>query len=403
MRIAYFDCFAGVSGDMILGALVDIGLPVAFLEETVARLRLNTVHFEARQVQKYALTGTQVIVTAPPETHHRHLADIEALIEHASLPDPVRSQALAVFRRLAEAERQVHGVPLEKVHFHEVGALDAIVDVVGAVAGLHYLGVEQVYASPLPLGRGMIRVAHGPIPLPGPAVTALLGDVPVRGVDFEAETVTPTGAALLVTLTEQFGAIPEMTLRATGYGAGQRDLPIPNLLRLLLGDAPVPPPVYHTETLSLIEANLDDMNPEWYGPLLNDCLAAGALDAWLTPVQMKKGRPGILVSILTQPTEVDRLVALLLRDTTTLGVRLQEVKRHCLPRRQTTVQTPYGPVQVKWGEWSSGQWKAAPEHEDCLRLAKAAGVSVREVYQAALAAALDEESSSELDKSTHVG
>ncbi|NOZ27839.1 MAG: nickel pincer cofactor biosynthesis protein LarC [Chloroflexi bacterium] len=390
MRIAYFDVFVGASGDMILGALVDAGLPLAFLQDVVERLHLpEPVHIEARPATHHSLRGTQVVVRTAESHHHRGLSDIAGILEAADLDPAIRERALAVFQRLAEAESRAHGTPVEEVHFHEVGALDAIADIVGSVAGLHALGVKQVVCSPLPLSHGLGRGSHGPLPLPAPGTLALLEGVPVRGVDIEGETLTPTGAALLTTLADAFGPCPDMQLERVAYGAGQKTFPeAPNLLRLMLGEAETRPVAFQAEHLRELEANLDDMNPEWFGPLIQTLLEEGALDVWLTPIQMKKGRPGTLLSVLARPEDASRLRARIFAETTTLGIREAVVERWPLPRRMEVVQTPFGEIRVKLAEFASGRWKASPEHDDCLRAARKAGVPVREVYQAALAAAL---------------
>jgi len=266
------------------------------------------------------------------------------------------------------------------VHFHEVGALDAIADIVGVVAGFDALGIIEIHASPIPLGHGTVRAAHGQLPVPPPAVLALLEGYPVRGIDIEGETVTPTGAALVTTLASQFGPPPSMNLLRVGYGAGSKDFPLPNIVRVLVGtDTP------GTDSLILLETNIDDMNPEWLGPLLDDLLALSALDAWFTPIYMKKNRPAILLSVLCSPDRVPSLRAFLFAHTTTLGIRQLYVERHSLPRRMEAVETAYGRVQIKLAEVAPGQWKAAPEYEDCRVAAKTHGVSLMEAYAAALA------------------
>ena len=388
---AYFDVFVGISGDMILGALVDAGLSPGVLEETVAALGLtDEVQIRVQRVRRGGLEGTKVdVVTHTDAGAARHLEEVLALIRESPLPPAVREQAAQVFQRLAQAEAQVHGVPVEAVHFHEVGALDAIVDIVGAVAGLHALGVTRVLASPIPLSRGYARSAHGPLPVPAPATLALLSGVPVCGLDVERETVTPTGAALITTLAEGFGPVPAMVLQRIGYGAGTFDLPLPNMLRLLLG-APVDAPSgLHGEVLSLLSTNIDDMPGEWFGPLFDALFAAGALDVWLVPVQMKKNRPGVVVQVLAEPTAVPALRQVLLRETTTLGLREETVVRWCLPRETCTVETPWGTVRVKTARLPDGSVKVAPEFEDCRRLAEAHRVPLREVYLAALRAFSD--------------
>lgn len=391
--LAYFDLFAGISGDMILGALVDAGLPLASLEETVALLGLSDeVEVAAGKVRKGGLTGTGVRVerrTVPDRGGHsrlpaRGLKEILAMMGNAPLPAPVKTSASRIFQRLGEVEARIHGIPLEEVHFHEVGAVDAIVDVVGAVAGLHALGVTRVAASPIPLSRGSVRSAHGLLPVPAPATLALLAECPVYGLDGVAiENVTPTGAAILSTLARSFGPLPAMIPQRTGYGAGTLDLPIPNLLRLILGEESAPDGL-QIETLSLLSTNIDNMPGEWFGPLFDQLLAEGALDVWLTPVQMKKNRPGLVLQLLAEPLTIPSLRRVLLYETTTLGVREETVSRWSLPREIRRVATPWGEVRVKVARLPDGTEKAAPEFEDCRRLAETHRVPLREVYQTAI-------------------
>jgi hypothetical protein len=379
MKIAYFDCIAGISGDMILGALLDAGLPEAELRQRLAALHLADFDLRCQRVNKNGFGATKVDVLVADNVPARHLADIEAIVTDSNLPVKIKEQAVAIFRRLGEVEAHIHGVPLDRVHLHELGGVDTIVDVVGALAGLDALGVERVFASPLPMGRGFVRGAHGPIPLPAPATLALLKSVPVVGSELEMELVTPTGAAILSSLAAEFGAIPPMMLTAVGYGAGGRDLPIPNVLRVLLGDQAGQATL---ETLAVLETNIDDQNPEIYDYVLGRLFAAGALDVFLSPIQMKKNRPATLVRVLCRPQDADPLRVILLTETSTLGVRQHTVTRHCLLRSSHTVETPFGPVRIKVAVLDGSQ-KFAPEYEDCKQLAAARGVPLREVYRAA--------------------
>jgi len=377
---AYINISIGVSGNMLLGALLDAGLPPETLQATFDALHLPDLRFETRQVTKNSIAATHVEVIAPDQHHHRHLPDIERIIRSSELPVRVQDQSLSVFVRLAQAEARVHGTSVEHVHFHEVGALDAIADIVGVVAGFDTLGITEIHASPIPLSHGTVRAAHGQLPVPPPAVLALLEGYPVRGIDIEGETVTPTGAALVTTLATQFGPSPAMTLQRVGHGAGTKDFPMPNIVRVLVGaDAP------SHNSLILLETNIDDMNPEWLGPLIGDLLTEGALDAWFTPIHMKKNRPAIQLSVLCSPEQVTELRAFLFAQTTTLGIRQLYVERHSLTRRMETVETAYGRVRIKLAEYAPGQWKAAPEYEDCRVAAKTHGVSLMEAYAATLA------------------
>lgn len=407
MKWLYLDIFAGVSGDMFLGVLVDLGLPLEVLDQTVHALGLaDQVSLTAQRVNKNGITATKVTVIAhgeadAPHPHphihpgaashpHTTLDAILERIERASLPEVVRQRAQAVFRRLAEAEARVHGMPVEQVHFHEVGAADAMVDVVGTVAGLHALGVTRVLASPLPVAHGFVETAHGRLPIPAPATAALLEGVPVRGQDIRAETVTPTGAALVTTLAEAYGPPPAMRVEKVGYGAGTLDLPIPNVLRAWLGN---PHPEAHTyeeaHALSVLSTNIDDMPGEWFGPLFQQLMAAGALDVWMTPVQMKKGRPGVVITALAPPEKAPQVRAVLLMETTTLGVRETLVTRWCVPREERHVVTPWGTVPVKVARLPDGSFRVKPEFDVCARLAREHHVPLWRVVQEAMHAAAE--------------
>lgn len=388
MKIAYFDCIAGASGDMILGALLDAGLPESTLREQLALLRLADFDLRIRRVEKNGFSATKVDVLVKDDAPARHLPEIEAMVLESDLPATIKERAVAIFRRLGEVEAGIHGTTLDQVHLHELGGIDTIVDVVGTLAGLAALGVERVVVSPLPLGRGFVRGAHGPIPLPAPATVALLKGAPVVGSNLDMELVTPTGAALLSSLAAEFGPIPAMILEATGYGAGGRDLPIPNVLRLFLGRASASH--LQIETLALLETNIDDQNPEIYDYVMARLFEAGALDVFLAPIQMKKNRPATLLRVLCRPEQADALRAILFAETSSLGVRQQSILRHCLARSSQTVETAYGPVRVKVASWGEGQVKAAPEYEDCRHLAEVSGVPLREVYRAAEQAARSE-------------
>lgn len=384
MRIAYVDLVAGASGDMLLGALVDAGLPFDRLRRALDALRLPGFELKREQVMRGAFAATKVDVVVADHATSRHLADIEAVLDAGDLAAPVRERARRIFRRMIEVEAGIHNISVEEAHLHELGALDTIVDVAGVLLGFDLLGVEEIVVSPVPLGRGTLKTSHGQMPLPAPATLALLQGAPVIGVEHPVETVTPTAAALLTELASRFGPIPAMRLASTGYGAGGRTMPEPNILRILIGDAGEPQPDT-SETLLLLETNIDDMNPEVYGYVIERLLAEGALDAYLTPVVMKKSRPGIVLSVLCRPQDEAALRALIFAETTTLGIRSQRVARHALPRTFVEVETPYGAVQVKVCRWGQTE-KVAPEYEDCRRVAQSAGIPLQEVYQAALAA-----------------
>lgn len=387
--IGYLDLPSGISGDMFLGCLIDAGWPIEQLRAAISKLRLPSQDWsvEARSVMKGALRATLVEVRAADQKHHRHLHHVRQIIEQSDLPQAVKEKAVAVFVRLANAEAKVHGTTVEKIHFHEVGALDAIVDIVAAVAGLHELGIQRLYASALPLGSGWIDTQHGRLPLPAPATLELLSaaSAPTRPAPGEGELVTPTGAALVCELArfEQ----PTMRLAKIAVGAGRRDTPWPNVARLWLGEEEPESPATGGDSIVQIETNIDDMNPQLYGLLSERLFAAGALDVWLIPMQMKKNRPGVMLGVLTAAMKQREIADIILRETTTLGVRVHPVQRFEAEREVQSVATPLGVVQVKLKKWSGQVLGAMPEYEDCRRLAEANNLPLRQVYESALAAA----------------
>jgi uncharacterized protein (TIGR00299 family) protein len=377
---AFFDCFAGISGDMTLGALIDLGLPEEELQGLIAALGLADVSLTSRRVTKEHLTGVKVEIHSGEPQPARTYREITALIEAAPLTEGVKARSLTTFRLLGEVEARIHGQPLETVHFHELGALDTIVDVVGVAFGLERLGVERVFCSPLPMGWGMIAAGHGRLPNPAPATLELLKGLPVYGTDLPGELVTPTGAVILKAYEAQCEPCPAMTLARVGYGAGSRDLPgHPNLLRLYLG-APLAAAPGRRETVLVLETHLDDMNPEWYEPLVAGLLDAGALDVALAPIQMKKQRPGVRLTVIAPPAGKAGLLDQLFADSTTLGVRIMEVERITARRWPETIDTPYGPLQVKVMEYG-GRRRLLPEYEACRRMAQEHGVPLMEIYR----------------------
>jgi uncharacterized protein (TIGR00299 family) protein len=422
-RLVYFDCASGASGDMFLGALVDLGLPLEALRTELAKVPLEGYRLEARKVQRSGVQATKVDVIvagqsaehghphSPSHAHaghahghghehahddpgrrhkhdaghaHRGLRDILALIDRSTLEAVVKERAAALFRRLAEAEATVHGTSPDDVHFHEVGAIDSIVDIVGGVVGLRWLGAERFVSSALNLGTGTVTMSHGTFPVPPPATARLVSGVPVYGAG-EGELLTPTGALLVTSHASRYGPLPALRPEAVGYGAGTRDTPArPNVLRLIVGAEEVSAA---GERVLVLEAELDDMSPQLCGPLMERLLAAGALDAFYTPIQMKKGRPGLLVTVLAAPSGREALEEVLFAETTTLGVRRQEWDRTVLEREVVPVDTPYGAIGVKVGRRGRRVYNVQPEFEDCRRASQAAGVPVKEVWAAALAAA----------------
>jgi uncharacterized protein (TIGR00299 family) protein len=386
--IAYFDCFSGISGNMVLGALLDCGVPIDALLDGLKPLAVDGYRLEVRETNKAGLRGLMVEVRVKGEQPHRHLKDIEDILQSGGLSEGVRERALRTFRLLAEAESRAHGEPVERIHFHEVGAVDSIVDIVGAAVCLEQLGVETIYASPLHIGAGNVQTAHGLLPLPAPATAELLKGIPVYGRDVDAELVTPTGAALLIAMGATFDSAPPMRIDCVGYGAGTRDLPWANLLRVAVGRAkPSGGGPESAEREMVVEANIDDMNPQWYEHVFDRLFAAGALDVFLTPIQMKRSRPGVTLGMLVEESKLEEALGALFAETTTIGVRMYEVQRRKLDRAQRTVHTAYGAVRIKTASWQGRTLNAAPEYRDCLRLAEEKGVPLKDVYQAALAAA----------------
>jgi len=384
MKTLFFDCFAGISGDMTLGALVSAGADAGALTAQVALLGVEGYELSFERVDRSGISATRAVVRAREERHHRHPADIERLIDNSRLGGRIKARAKRIFARLAEAEARVHNVPVERIHFHEVGALDSIVDVVGACVGFELLGVERFVCSPLHVGSGTVEMAHGRFPVPPPAVAELLRGAPVYATEVRGELVTPTGAAIVSALCESYGPLPPMSIEAAGYGAGARDYErFPNVLRVLVGEAGGGA---GPEKLLMVETNVDDVTPQVIGYVLEQALARGALDCYVTPVQMKKNRPGVLVSILCRPAEREAMFELLFSETTTIGARCYEVERRALEREVVAVETEYGRVDVKVARLGGAVKGFTPEYEQCREAAARAGVPLRVVEEEARAA-----------------
>jgi hypothetical protein len=395
MMIAYFDCFSGVSGDMTLGALLDAGVPLEAIEEPLQKLPVEGFELIPSTVERHGIAATQVRVRGEHATAVlRNYFSVRSLIEDAELPERARERALAIYRRLAEAEATVHGKDVGHVPFHELGSADTIVDVIGTAIGLEYLGIERVYASPVATGMGMMRSEHGMLPIPAPAVVELLKGAPVYSHGIPYELVTPTGAAILAATAHRFGDIPAMEITAVGYGAGTRELEIPNVLRLLIGRAREDSELFGPVPAVLLEANIDDMNPELYGYVIERLLEAGAQDAWLTPIVMKHGRPASTLSVLVGPTDEHVVRDVLFAETTTLGMRRRVTEKWALPRELLPVEITGGAVRVKVARGKDGAVMGiAPEFADCARLARQTGRPLKDVYaeaQAAARSALDQ-------------
>jgi hypothetical protein len=423
-KVLYFDCFAGISGDMTLGALLDAGADQQYLRSELAKLNIGGFTITASKKTRRGIAGTDVQVKLPARSMHpadksccsqadhhhchdnghshmhshpepgmfdeplqdpdktrhdhklhRNLNDIETLIRASSLNDKVKATSLKIFNRLARAEAQVHLRKITEVHFHEVGAVDSIVDIVGTAICLDYLGIEKIWSSPLHLGSGFLQCAHGTLPVEAPATMALLEGVPVYSTGIKHELVTPTGAAIITSLAEAFQPIPELVIKRVGYGVGDGEIEIPNLLRVILAEqAP-------SSALLLLESNIDNMNPEFYSHLFPLLLEQGAVDVYLTPIIMKKNRPGIILSVLCPALSADKLEETIFAETTTLGVRRMAVNRHCLQREVRRVKTRYGEAQVKVAIRDGRILRASPEYEDCSRIAKAKQLPLQEVYR----------------------
>ncbi len=384
MRQAYLDCTSGISGNMFLAALLDAGVEFGRLKDELAKLPLGPYEFRQSRVMRRGIAGNHVEIEVPGKQPHRHLSHIEALISEAPIAPAVKQRALKIFRRLGEVEARLHNVSVEKIHFHEVGAVDAILDIVGVTLGFSMLGNPPLVCSPLNVGGGRVEAAHGLLPVPAPATSELLRGVPVYSSGVEGELVTPTGAALVTELASEFGPMPAMKVEKIGYGAGTKDFPShPNVARLFVGErAEAASVVAGEETVSVIEANVDDMSPQLYGYLAEKALAAGALDVTCTPLQMKKNRPGLLVTVLAKPEACDALADILFEQSTTIGLRIYEARRKVLERESVTVETPYGPVQVKVARRNGREMNAAPEFEDCRRVAEEKAVPLKEVMLA---------------------
>ncbi|PKQ28366.1 MAG: TIGR00299 family protein [Candidatus Anoxymicrobium japonicum] len=389
MTVAYFDCFSGISGDMALGALIDLGLSVDELMDILETLGLEEFQLESRDVMSYGLRATKINVTAPENVLVRTFNSINDLIENSELPEMVKTTSLDIFMLIARAESLIHHKPIDQVHFHEVGAVDSIVDIVGTAYGVHALGINEVFSSPLPLGHGMIKTLHGSIPVPAPAVLEILGDTPTYGCGIPTEIVTPTGAAIVKTLAFEFGTMPPMTLSKTGYGAGTKDLGVPNLLRIITGE-PLGFPVEQEQLAYVISTNIDDMNPEFYDYVMERLFNAGAHDVWLTPIQMKKTRPGTVINILCSPADVAALKRILIEETSTFGLRTSVVMKKAIEREAVEVETPWGTVSVKVGRESGRVTSVSPEFSDCARIAGEQGVPIKEVFRKAQALAQEQ-------------
>ena len=402
-RVLYFDCFSGISGDMTVGALIDAGLPVDGLTRALGSLALGDAHIHVDRVLRAGVSATKFSVhehahaAATSHTHahdhahaphadhrHRTVDEIFQLLEHAALSATARERAKAMYQRLAEAEAAVHELPLERVHLHEVGAIDSIIDIAAVAFAMEWVGADRVVSSPLNVGGGMVHSAHGVFPVPAPATVKLLGRTPVYSGAIQKELVTPTGALIVSTFAEAFGPIPSMSIERVGYGAGDREEPTtPNVLRVFIGEEARPTP---GDRVAVVECEIDDMNPQIFGVVMERLYAAGALEVFYVPVQMKKNRPGVLLTAIVDPGQRAAVADVIFRETTTIGLRHYEVDRECLERKHVTVETPIGPVRFKIASRNGRVLNAAPEFDDCAALAAAHQLSVKEVQAIAIRA-----------------
>ena len=383
MRTLYFDCFAGASGNMILGALMAAGVEVTAIKGELEKLNLPEFELAVEKVDRSGISSWHVDVRIPDAKKHRHLPEIERIITESGLSDAVKECSTAIFRRLAVAEAAVHGVGVEKVHFHEVGALDAIIDIVGSCIGFEMLGIQQFACSKIHVGSGFVEMAHGKFPVPPPAVAELLKNVPFYSTEIEGELITPTGAAIISTVSKSYGRIPELKLELSGYGAGTRVYEsFPNVLRVMIGESEAFDRNGATDELSLLETNIDDLSPQVLGHFMDRALDDGALDCWFTPIQMKKNRPATLVSVLCRSEDEAKFLALLYRETSTIGVRVQRVQRHSLDRKVITINTEFGEIAVKTALIGDEVVNSKPEFEDLKAAAAANGVPLKAVADA---------------------
>ena len=376
--IAYFDCFSGISGDMILGAFLDLGFPLSELSASLASLKIQKYTLEALPEKRMNLKGTRLRINVKqPGKDEKTFKEIRTMIEGSKINKDVKEKSIDIFSCLAKAEAFIHRKRIDQVHFHEIGAADSIIDIVGSILGIHYFNIKEIVSSPLPLGNGFIQSRHGTLPLPAPATLEILKNIPVYGIGKLVETVTPTGAAIIATLAQTFGPLPPMTIEKVGYGVGERkDKEVPNLLRVILGRKEKR---VFWEQVVVIETNIDNMNPEIYEYLMEVLFKKGALDVALIPVQMKKNRPGILLKVIARESDKTELIENIFNETTSLGVRTHTVERYTLSRKTNVVETPWGKVRIKFIEEPDGRIETSPEFEDCKRIARAKNIPLKQI------------------------
>jgi len=381
MKVAYFDCFSGASGDMILGALIDAGLSPRLLREELKKLRLPSVHLKATRVLKGGLSATQVVVEGKGEKKsHRTLKEMLRIIDRSALEPGIKEKSKEIFQRIASVEGEMHRRPMEDIHFHEIGGLDSVVDIVGAVWGVRQLGIERIYVSRVNVGTGFVKCEHGTLPVPAPAALSLMKGKPIYSSGVEKELLTPTGAVLLSTLGSEFGILPPMKVDRIGYGAGRSDLPHPNLLRVMIGTFDT---AAGMERVMVVETNIDDMNPQFYDYVMERLLALDVMDVFLTPILMKKNRPATLLTVVCSVERLPSVTRFLLKETTTLGMRWRQEERARADREIVTLQTKHGTIRFKLARWEGKRVNLSPEYEDCKKLATQTGIPLKDIFEEA--------------------
>jgi len=387
MKIAYFDCFSGISGDMTVGALLDAGLKIETLEKELKKLGLSGYQLEVNKVVKKGISATRFKVKIKEEGVERRFKDILTILEESKLDGEIKKETIKIFFNIAQVESKIHQKDIDKIHFHEIGGLDSIIDITSAVIGIKTLRIEEIHSSALPVGKGFVKCAHGVIPVPAPATLELLKNIPTYSEGIESEMITPTGAAIISTLSKSFGKRPLMKIERIGYGAGEKEFTIPNLLRVSIGEKILKDENlkdgYVSDEAVLIETNIDDMNPEFYDYIMDQLFSQGALDVFLTPIQMKKNRPAHMLSIIVYEQNLKEILEVLFSESTTLGVRVREVKRLRMAQQNFIAETKYGKIRVKVGIFKGEIKNVAPEYEDCKKMAKQHQVPLKEVYEEA--------------------
>jgi uncharacterized protein (TIGR00299 family) protein len=381
MRVAYFDCFSGASGDMILGSMIDAGLSPHELREELDKLQIPTIRLKVKKVLKGGISATQVIVEGRSETRsHRNLREILRIINRSHLESEVKKKSIEIFQRIASVEAKIHRRPVEEIHFHELGGLDSVVDIVGSVWGLNQIGADEVHVSKINVGTGFVKTEHGILPVPAPATLALMKGKPIYSSGVERELLTPTGAAILTSLGSRFGQLPPIKLARIGYGAGRDDLPHPNLLRLIIGTSTG---TSGKERVTVIETNIDDMNPQFYDYIMERLLAMGVLEVFITPIIMKKNRPATLLTVISPAEKLHSVTGFLLRETTTIGLRWREEERSLADRETLPIQTRYGKIRFKLARWEGRMVNLSPEYDDCKRLSLRKRIPLKEIFEEA--------------------